>query len=152
MSTINIFNELGFESRGVTNITPTKALKILKDDAILIDIRENYHSFLHAFDVKHLYYCPNSELSDNLDRIPRDRPVIIADSAGLKSMEAVQMLKEKGFSNVANLAGGMLEWNKEQLPVKSDKAQRISGSCMCMLKYREVKKTELPDIDPDKKI
>jgi rhodanese-related sulfurtransferase len=132
------FPGIGFRSHGVFNVTPVQAVQSCQNGAVLIDVRENYHSFLHAFDVQHLYYCPGSVLPEHLDKVPRDQPVILADAAGLKSREAVLYLMEQGFDNIANLAGGMLEWNRENMPVKSDKAQRMSGSCMCMLKYREL--------------
>lgn len=146
----DLFAGVGFESRGVKSISPREAFRLSEEvSVIFIDVRENYHSFLHTFDVAELYYCPFSDLSGHLDKIPADQPVIIADAAGMKSIEAVKMLQEKGFTNIANLAGGMLEWNNEQLPVKSDKTQRMSGSCMCMLKYREIKRPDLPDIKPE---
>lgn len=132
------FKDIGFESMGLWHLTPPEALEACRKGAVLIDVRENYHSFLHTFDVEHLFYCPLSELPEYFERIPADTPVIIADAAGLKSKEAVLILQKKGFLNMANLAGGMLEWNREALPVKSDKTQRLSGSCMCMLKYREI--------------
>jgi rhodanese-related sulfurtransferase len=137
----DFFDNKGFDSRGVHNLTPAETLALCKEKgAVLIDVRENYHSFLHTFDVPLLYYCPASELKTHFDKIPTDIPVIIADASGLKSVEAVATLLQEGFNNVANLAGGMLEWNKEEKPVISDKQQRISGGCMCMLKYREADK------------
>ncbi len=134
------FNLAGFESQGLWNLTPHEALEACHNGAVLIDVRENYHSFVHTFDAEQLYYCPLSELPEHFGKIPADVPVIMADAAGLKSREAVRMLQEKGFVNVANLAGGMLEWLREGMPVCTDKSRRLSGSCMCMLKYREIGK------------
>jgi len=135
------FDKKGFDRRGVHNLTPAEALALCNEKgAVVIDVRENYHSFLHTFDVPNIFYCPASELKEHFDKIPTDAPVIIADASGLKSVEAVATLIKEGFHNVANLAGGMLEWNNEAKPVVSDKKQRISGGCMCMLKYREVDK------------
>jgi len=146
----DFFDNKGFNSRGVHNLTPAETVAMCNEKgAVIIDVRENYHSFLHTFDVPQLYYCPASELKEHLDKIPSDIPVIVADSSGLKSVEAVATLIKEEFHNVANLAGGMLEWNNESKPVVSDKQQRISGGCMCMLKYREVKRPNLPDIKPE---
>ena len=146
MMNTSIFNNKGFERRSVLNLTPGDALNLCTEHhAVMIDVRENYHSFLHTFDVPQLFYCPASELKEHIDKIPVNGPVIIADAAGLKSVEVVAKLLQAGFHNVANLAGGMLEWNTEGKPVVSDKKQRLSGGCMCMLKYREVKRPNLPD-------
>ncbi len=47
--------------------------------------------------------------------------------------------KDKGFENIANMAGGLVEWERDGLPLKSDKSERLSGSCACMLRKREKK-------------
>jgi rhodanese-related sulfurtransferase len=137
----------GFLSRGVRNVTPSEAIELCSQGAMMIDVRESYHSFVHAFGVEHLYYCPKSELEAHLADIPADVPVIMADASGLKSHDAALWLQEKGYTNVLNLAGGMVEWLNEKMAVRSDKTERLSGSCMCMLKHRERPK---PGITPGK--
>lgn len=127
----------GFLSRGVRNVTPNQAFDLCSHGAVMIDVRESYHSFVHAFGVERLYYCPKSELENHLGEIPVDVPVIMADASGLKSHDAALMLQEKGYTNVLNLAGGMVEWLNEKMAVRSDRTERLSGSCMCMLKHRE---------------
>lgn len=131
------FEGKGFEYHGITHLAPKVAFEMCRDGALMIDVRENYHSFLHTIDVQQLFYCPASELDAHLDHIPCDIPVIIADAAGLRSVEVVNKLKNKGFDNIASMAGGILEWVRNGLPVIQNKKERMSGSCMCMLKYRE---------------
>jgi sulfur dioxygenase len=133
------FEGKGFEYHGITHLTPKVALEMCHGGALMIDVRENYHSFLHTIDVEQLFFCPASELDTQIGLIPHDTPVIIADAAGLRSAEVVVKLKNSGFDNIANLAGGILEWVRDGLPVIKNKKERMSGSCMCMLKYRERK-------------
>ena len=66
--------------------------------------------------------------------------LIFADSGGLRSKEAVVLLKDKGYKKIANMAGGIVEWERDGLPLKTNVEERLSGSCMCQLKPREGKK------------
>jgi hypothetical protein len=47
------------------------------------------------------------------------------------------LLKEKGFSKIANMAGGIVDWEHDGLPIKTNVEERLSGSCICQLKPRE---------------
>jgi hypothetical protein len=60
--------------------------------------------------------------------------LIILDSVGLRSKDAVIFLQNNGYTNVANLNGGIVDWDKDKLPMKVDKYCELSGSCACMLK------------------
>lgn len=41
----------------------------------------------------------------------RNQEVIVHCRSGMRSMKACMMLEQMGFSNVKNLAGGILAWN-----------------------------------------
>jgi rhodanese-related sulfurtransferase len=71
--------------------------------------------------------------------LPDDIPVIVADSVGLRSHEAMEFLLSKGFDNIANLAGGIVEWESDGLPIKKDITEQLDGSCVCQLKPRHKK-------------
>lgn len=49
-------------------------------------------------------------LQDNLDKISKDRQVVIHCQAGDRSAIAYSVLAKKGFKNVKNFSGGMKEW------------------------------------------
>ena len=66
-----------------------------------------------------------------------DRYIIFADAVGLRSKEAVIFLKGKGYDKIANMAGGIVDWERDGLPIATDIRNRLSGSCMCQLKPRE---------------
>jgi sulfur dioxygenase len=53
---------------------------------------------------------PLAELPKRIDELARDRPVVTVCRAGGRSAQAVVMLQQAGFTQVANLAGGMLRW------------------------------------------
>jgi sulfur dioxygenase len=53
-----------------------------------------------------------------------DRPVVTVCRSGTRSAQAVLQLQKAGFADVANLAGGMLRWQAERLPVEGAEVER----------------------------
>lgn len=49
---------------------------------------------------------PNTEIRDRLAEIPRDKPVVIYCGVGLRGYLAERILRQSGFTDVANLSGG----------------------------------------------
>jgi phage shock protein E len=49
---------------------------------------------------------PLQELSARLDRIPRDRPVVVYCASGARSAMAARILRKAGYADVSN-AGGL---------------------------------------------
>jgi glyoxylase-like metal-dependent hydrolase (beta-lactamase superfamily II)/rhodanese-related sulfurtransferase len=68
----------------------------------------------HVPDACHI---PLAELTNRVNEIPRDKPVVTVCRAGGRSARATLILKNAGFENVANLAGGMLRWRALHFPV-----------------------------------
>jgi len=60
---------------------------------------------------------PLSTLTTALDRLDRQRPVVAVCRSGARSAQAAVLLQKAGFTDVANLAGGMLRWRAQGLPV-----------------------------------
>jgi sulfur-carrier protein adenylyltransferase/sulfurtransferase len=89
-------------------------LKQLKDsqaDFQLIDVREP-----HEYDICEIggELIPMNEIPDNVDKISKDRQVIIHCRSGKRSGQIVQYLeKNHGFTNLYNLKDGILGWAKE---------------------------------------
>ncbi len=53
---------------------------------------------------------PLSNLEVNLHRLDRDEEIVVMCRLGIRSAQAVKFLREAGFKNVRNLAGGILAW------------------------------------------
>ncbi len=89
-------------------------LKALKDsgaDFQLIDVREP-----HEFDICNLdgELIPQGEIPSSVERISKDKQVVIHCRSGARSGNMVQWLeKNHGFTNLYNLKGGVLAWAKE---------------------------------------
>jgi rhodanese-related sulfurtransferase len=133
----DFFKNSGFESGGILNLTPRQALKLCQKGATLIDVRETYMNRFKMFDVPEVIYCPFSILEETYLHLPLGKPMIFADSSGIHSKEAATFLKEKGLGAIiANLAGGLVEWERDEMPLMIDKSEQLSGSCMCQLRPR----------------
>lgn len=130
----------GFASGGIWNLTPRDTREQCAKGVLLVDVREEYMNRFKMFDVQEVLYCPFSMLAEVYADFPGDRPMIFADAAGIHSKEAILFLIGKGFEGrLANMAGGLVEWERDGLPLIIDKSERLSGSCMCMLRPRDNK-------------
>jgi rhodanese-related sulfurtransferase len=138
-----LFSGKCFLSAGFLNLTPKDAYtEALENDAVIIDVREIYLSGYKRFKVPQVIFMPLSTIDQWIDSLPKDVSFIIADSVGLRSHEAIKILVEKGFSNIANLAGGIVEWERDGLPLETDFKEQLDGSCMCQLRPRNKLKTK----------
>jgi rhodanese-related sulfurtransferase len=133
----NIFKDYGIVSCGIRNISPCEAFELVNKGALIVDVREENLRSFKSFDVPELIYLPKSKLAERYESLPPDSYMIFADTVGLRSKEAVLFLQEKGFEKIANMAGGIVDWERDGLPVSTDITTRLSGSCMCQLKPRE---------------
>ena len=88
-------------------------------DIQVIDVREPAEFADQLGRIAGARLLPLSELSARAGEIDRARPVVTVCRSGARSAQAVVMLQKAGFPKVANLAGGMLRWRAEALPVQT---------------------------------
>lgn len=136
----NIFKDYGIVSSGILNVSPREAFELVNKGALIVDVREENLRAFKSFDVPDVVYLPKSKLTEEYENLPSDRYMIFADNVGLRSKEVAIFLKEKGFEKIANMAGGIVDWERDGLPITTDISERLSGSCMCQLKPREGRK------------
>jgi len=130
------FSSLGFSSAGFLNLTPAEAYAESQKNAVILDVREEELTGYKQFDVPQTIFLPNTRIPEKYSELPLNVPLIIADSAGLRSKEAMIFLANKGYKNIANLAGGLVEWERDGLPLIINKNEKLDGSCVCQLKPR----------------
>ena len=136
----NLFDNYGFISSEILNVSPREAFELCDKGAVIVDVREEYLNNFKNFDVPEILFFPISRLVQQLSDLPLEKYLIFADTVGLRSKEAVVFLKDKGFEKIANMAGGIVEWERDGLPLKTNIEERLSGSCMCQLKPWEGRK------------
>lgn len=80
------------------------------DEFQLIDVREPFE-----YEVSNLngVNIPLAGIVIEADKLDRDKPVIIQCRSGKRSAQAVMLLEQQGFDNLANLKGGILAWKEE---------------------------------------
>ncbi len=61
---------------------------------------------------------PMGSLMEKLSAIGKDTPAVMVCRSGARSAQATVMLSNAGYPKVANLAGGMLRWRSQRLPVQ----------------------------------
>jgi sulfur dioxygenase len=60
---------------------------------------------------------PLPELERRTGELSDGRPIVAVCRSGARSAQAVVILRKAGFEDVANMAGGMLRWRAQNLPV-----------------------------------
>jgi rhodanese-related sulfurtransferase len=133
----DLFKNYGFLSGGILNVSPAEAFELCSKGAVIIDVREEYLSNFKIFGVTEVIYLPRSIIENEYLNLPKDKYLIFADAVGLRSKESVLFIKDKGYNKIANMAGGLADWERDGLPVKTNPEERLSGSCMCQLKKRQ---------------
>ncbi len=116
-----VFSELRRKASGVLNIEPTDAVRLLNNDAVVIDLRSNEaYSRGHIVSARNV---PMDELAARMDKLAnlKSKPLIVVCDAGVTSTKAVDTLRKSGFGNVYGLKGGMTAWSQAGLPVVTGK-------------------------------
>ena len=101
-------------------VCPTTTQGLLKEGALLVDVRERDEIAQLAFDVPHLIIMPLSELEQRYAALPTDQPLILACQNGSRSLRATYYLMNKGYTNVTNMKFGMERWVVRGFPIKGD--------------------------------
>ena len=61
---------------------------------------------------------PLGNLTGRISEIDKEKPAVLVCRSGARSAQATVLLKNAGYPKVANLAGGMLRWRGQRLPVE----------------------------------
>jgi len=95
------------------DITPGELKNMMDNNPELyvLDVREDHEIAICAIDgtVK----IPLGQIAERYPEIPTDRDVVVHCKLGGRSAQAVEFLQSKGYSNVKNLAGGIIRWADE---------------------------------------
>ncbi|MEJ2541729.1 MAG: molybdopterin-synthase adenylyltransferase MoeB [Gemmatimonadota bacterium] len=98
----------GFPSR----LTPEELQDLLarEDPPLLVDVREGWEWAEGNLADQGAIHLPLSELDHAVERLPRDRALVLLCSVGARSAGAAAYLRDRDFPRVANLAGGLVAW------------------------------------------
>jgi len=104
------------EEKALKNGIPQLNVKEFKrrldagEDMFLLDVREPYEYQIAQIGGK---LIPQNDVPQRLGEIPRDREIVVQCRSGARSQKIAEFLKQSGYTQVANLAGGILAWADE---------------------------------------
>jgi hydroxyacylglutathione hydrolase len=100
----------------IPEISASELAARMRDGSVaVLDVRGQ-----SEWEAGHLPGVPNipvGHLTDRLDEIPRDRPLVVQCEAGGRSAIAASVLRAHGFADVTNYTGGFRDWKQQGFPV-----------------------------------
>lgn len=123
-----------FHIDGVQSVKPAKALELIREGAVLLDVREAFEIADKAYDIGGVVCIPISEIADRFQELPKEKTIVVGSALGIRSTKIANLLNYQGYSNVVSIDGGLLEWEKEGLPVTDNQTEfkaHHEGGCSC---------------------
>ena len=127
----NIFEGKGMIINNLRHLTAKEAYDCCQNGAVIIDVREEFMSSVKTFDVPEIKIFPLKKLSKQITNLPNDKYLVFADATGVKSKPAMEFAHEEGYTKIANLAGGLVEWERDGMPVITYKNLLVSSRNKC---------------------
>lgn len=114
-----LWSFFGNKIRGIKEVGTVEALQLINHkDALIVDVREpNEFASGHILNAK---LIPLGELKARVGEIEkfREQPVVVMCRSGQRSKIGAAQLKNRGFAQAYSLAGGIMAWQKADLPVE----------------------------------
>lgn len=107
---IQAWEDAGLELKPLKTVSPVELSSCLEDTFVL-DVRTQ-----EEWDKGHIqgaFHLEGGLLPDQMSRIPRDRSVAVVCGSGYRSSIACSLLLKSGYTDVANVDGGMTGWTQE---------------------------------------
>ena len=119
-----------FDPRRIPVVTVAEAHRRLEDGAaapgpLLVDVREPNE--FAEFRAEGAVLFPLSTFMLRHRSLPRDRELLLICRTGARSGQATAFLLANGWSEVANVEGGMLAWLRVGLPARQGEPDEGEG-------------------------
>ena len=99
-------------------LSPQQAINLTnREGGVFLDVREaKDYKLAHISEAVNI---PSASLPGRLGELEnyRDKPVIVVCRMGTNAGAAVKQLRANGFANAQRMAGGMMSWDEQRLPV-----------------------------------
>ncbi len=92
------------------NITVQRLQEMRANDELhtLLDIREEHEVATCA--IEGSLDIPMNTIPENLDKLPKEEPLVVMCHIGGRSSQVAQWLIQNGYENALNLEGGISAW------------------------------------------
>jgi hydroxyacylglutathione hydrolase len=119
--------EEGREVAAIPQITSEALAKRMRAGHVaVLDVRGRYE--WEAGRIPGVENIPLGYLTERLDDIPRDRPLVVHCQSGARSAIAASILLAQGLTNVLNLTGGFAEWQNAGHPVERGAGELVGAT------------------------
>lgn len=85
-----------------------------RPQTLLLDVREAWE--LAIAQLAGAVHIPMGEVPGRLAELGQDRDVVVLCRSGARSLTVARFLEGRGYPSVANLAGGILAWQRDVDP------------------------------------
>jgi molybdopterin/thiamine biosynthesis adenylyltransferase/rhodanese-related sulfurtransferase len=90
-----------------------KAMQDSGEDFLLVDVREPAE--WEIVRIPGAVLIPKGDLPSRLAELPQDKPIVLHCKSGVRSAEALALLKNAGFATARHVQGGVTAWQTQVL-------------------------------------
>ena len=114
-----LWSLFGNRLRGIKEVDAPAALQLINHkNALVLDVREpNEFESGHVLNSR---LIPLGKLKQRMGELEKhkDQPIVVVCRSGNRSGTASYLLGKQDFTQIYNLAGGVLAWQKAKLPLE----------------------------------
>jgi rhodanese-related sulfurtransferase len=93
------------------SVSQLKRLRDENADFVLLDVREPDE--VQAARIEPSVHIPMGQVQSRTDELPGGKPIVVLCHGGYRSGRVARYLRENGFPEAVNLAGGIDAWSLE---------------------------------------
>jgi len=103
--------------------------RLREDDAkpLVVDVRETDEHVAARLE-DGVVLVPMSSFAATFAKLPKDRPLFVMCASGNRSAAATAHLIRNGWTDVSNVAGGIVDWQKAGFPVRRGPIEAGEGA------------------------
>lgn len=81
-------------------------------ELLVIDVREDDEVAAQPMEGVEVHHIPMGEIPQHMNELPKEKHIVIFCRSGGRSQRVAEYLNANGFTNVSNLAGGIIAWSQ----------------------------------------
>jgi rhodanese-related sulfurtransferase len=104
---------------GIKSVTAAQAVHLInRESGVVVDVCEPQE--YKDGHIPQAVNIPLSGLKNNLKQLEKykEKPIVVSCRSGNRSMRGAVILRKRGFATVYSLAGGLIGWQRDNLPVE----------------------------------
>jgi rhodanese-related sulfurtransferase len=107
-----------------TDLTPAQAAALIQEKSAdplfkVIDVRTPAEFALDCVKGALNIDVKAADFAEKIAKLDKDGIYLVYCKGGVRSARAMNLMKDTGFKQVFNLAGGLMKWREEKLPLET---------------------------------